>query len=199
LSNEQLMALVASGDASAENALFDRYASLVHGLVWKILGPDPDAADVVHDVFIRIYRGLRSVRDPERLSDWVVRVTTNTVTNELRKRRLRRFIPWDSSRDTEHPLDLPDLEGRELLRRTYAALEQLPPMDRVVLALRLFESGSIDEIARSCGCSTRTAKRRLQQARNRFESIASRDPLLAARIAQGAKERSQERTTTGDR
>ena len=182
-SNEQLLSLVRAGDDSAVSALHGQFAPLVNKLVWRVLGPDPDYADVVHDAFIRIYRGVKSVREASRLPDWVAQVAVNTVKNELRRRKFRRGIPWETTRENVDPSYSPDLEGLEVVRRVYRVLEQLPVTERVVLSVRLFESSSIEQIATLCECSPRTAKRRLQSARLRFERIASRDPLLATRLA----------------
>lgn len=180
--NEHLLSLVRSGDESAATALHGQFAPLVNKLVWRVLGPDPDHADVVHDAFIRIYRGVKGVREAHRLPDWVAQVAVNTVKNELRRRKLRRMIPWESTHEAVDPSYSPDLEGLEVVRHVYRVLEQLPVTERVVLSVRLFEASSIEQIASICECSTRTAKRRLQSARLRFERIASRDPLLSARL-----------------
>ncbi len=180
--NEQLLSLVRAGDKIAASALHGHFAPLVNKLVWRVLGPDSEHADIVHDAFIRIYRGVGTVREASRLPDWIAQVAVNTVRNELRRRKFRRFIPWETARDADTASYLPDLEGLELVRRVYEVLEQLPVTERVVLSVRLFEASSIEQIAALCDCSTRTAKRRLQSARLRFERIASRDPLLRARL-----------------
>jgi RNA polymerase sigma-70 factor (ECF subfamily) len=180
--NEHLLSLVRTGDESAPSALHSQFAPLVNKLVWRVLGPDPDFADVVHDAFLRIYRGVGRVREASCLPDWIAQVAVNTVRNELRRRKFRRFIPWETTRESVDPSYAPDLEGLEVVRRVYRVLEQLPVTERVVLSVRLFEASSIEQIASICDCSTRTAKRRLQGARLRFERIASRDPLLRTRL-----------------
>ena len=180
--NEHLLSLVRSGAEDAASALHGHFAPLVNKLVWRVLGPDTEHADIVHDAFIRIYRGVGSVREAARLPDWVAQVAVNTVRNELRRRKFRRFIPWETTREADNPSYSPDIEGLEVVRRVYEVLEQLPITERVVLSVRLFEASSIEQIAALCDCSTRTAKRRLQSARLRFERIAKRDPLLRARL-----------------
>ncbi len=180
--NEHLLSLVRAGDEAAASALHGQFAPLVNKLVWRVLGPDSEHADIVHDAFIRIYRGVGTVREASRLPDWIAQVAVNTVRNELRRRKLRRFIAWEATPEADNPSYSPDLEGLELVRRVYQVLEQLPVTERVVLSVRLFEASSIEQIATLCDCSTRTAKRRLQSARLRFERIAGRDPLLRARL-----------------
>src|SRR5690242_20842862 len=108
--------MVRSGEPQAILALHDQFAPLVNKLVWRVLGPDPDYADVVHDAFIRVYRGVKSVRDPNRLPDWVAQVAVNTVRNEIRRRKFRRFIPWETTHEAVDPNYHPDLEGLEVVR-----------------------------------------------------------------------------------
>jgi RNA polymerase sigma-70 factor (ECF subfamily) len=180
LTDDELLALVHRRAVGVEALLYRRFSSLVHRLVWRLLGPDTEYQDTTHDAFIRIFRGIVRLRDPSRLEDWVLRVTINTVKNEFRKRRIRRFISWDAWQDPDPlPAPHPDFEHRELLTRTYRILERLPPEERIVLTLDLFEPRSIAEIAAEVGLSTRTVKRRLRAGRARFERMSLRDPVLA--------------------
>lgn len=187
--DEQLLALVRAAAPGVESLLYERLAPLVNRLVWSILGPDSEFNDVTHEVFIRILRNIRLVRDPARLEQWAARVTINTVRNEFRRRSSRRWVFWSSDESPEH-IELPspaaDLEGRELLARAYRLLATLAPDERVVLSLALVGSNTLDAIAELTACSRSTVKRRLRRARERFIRLARRDPLLApwAAIAQ---------------
>lgn len=161
-----------------EECLFERLAPVIRRVVWTLLGPDSEHDDMMHECFIRVLRGVGKLREVDRLEDWAARVTINAVRNEVRRRRLRRWVAWNSS---EHPDSLryaPDLDGREVVARAYRALEKLPANERIILSLRLFYVGTLEEVAASAGCSTTTAKRRLRSARARFVRIAEQDTLL---------------------
>jgi RNA polymerase sigma-70 factor (ECF subfamily) len=165
---------------SEEQRLFTRVAPIVNGLVWSMLGPDSEREDIAHEAFIRIFRAHASLRQAESIDAWAARVTVNTVKNELRRRRLRRWVSFDFWND-DPPLrtHVDDVQGRELLKAAFRVLERLPTNERVALSLRFFHDVGIEEIARLSGCSLRTAKRRLTAARTQFERLARRDPLLA--------------------
>jgi len=180
---EAPLRLVADGSGERERDLIERLSPVVHKLLWTLLGPDPERDDLAHEIFIRILRGANSVRDTTRLEQWAARVTINAVKNEFRRRKLRRLLSFGTEADFEELRYHPDFEGRELLQRTFRVLESLPARERIPLTLRLFESATAEEIARVSDCSVRSVKRRLQAARNRFLSLARRDPLLAARLA----------------
>jgi RNA polymerase sigma-70 factor (ECF subfamily) len=68
--------------------------------------------------------------------------------------------------------------AREGVRRLYRALDRLDAGSRVLFVLRHVEAFELTELARAEGCSLATVKRRLARAEQRFERIASRDPLL---------------------
>lgn len=170
------------GESTAAELLYQRLAPTVNRLVWAFLGPDSERDDLVHDIFVRILRGASRVREPERLEDWAARVTLNTIKNEFRRRKFRRFLSLDFRDEGEPKNYHPDFEARELLKRTVHVLERMPVSERVPFTLQLFERTSVEEIARMCGTSERTIKRRLQAARQRFERIARHDPLLVKRL-----------------
>jgi RNA polymerase sigma-70 factor (ECF subfamily) len=174
--------VLVGSQSTREELLYARLLPVVTRLIWTFAGADPDRDDLVQDIFVRIFRGSARIRDPERIEAWAVRVTMNSVKNEFRRRKLRRWFALDASRDAE-PRCHPDFDGREVLRRTYGVLERLPTTERLVLSLRLFEEASIERIAAVCGGSERTAKRRLKSARERFVRMAERDPLLRPRVA----------------
>lgn len=175
----QLVALARARTPGIEEHLHARLAPVVNRVVWSLLGPDSEHDDVIHDVFLRILRGIVDLREADRLEQWAARVTVNTVRNELRRRRLRRWVFWNAFEDPGPLRYAPDMEGRELVARAYSALEKLPDEERVVLSLRLFHHRTLEEVAASAGCSASTAKRRLRRARERFTRIAERDELLS--------------------
>jgi RNA polymerase sigma-70 factor (ECF subfamily) len=174
---------------TADQVFFARVAPIVNGLVWSMLGPDSEREDIAHEAFIRIFRGRAALRNSDSVEAWAARVTVNTVKNELRRRRLRRWVSFDFWSD-DPPLrtHVEDLQGRELVRAAFRVLERLPTNERVALSLRLFHDVEVEEVARLTGCSLRTTKRRLSAGRAKFERLASRDSLLASWLGEKTEE-----------
>ncbi len=170
LSDAQLIAASRAGEVGFEQRLYSRLAPTVNRLVWSLLGADAEHNDVAHEAFIRIFRKIGQLQNSESLDMWAARIAINTVRNELRKRRLRRWVFWNEFEGASTLQYVVDLEGRELLRRAYAALHKLPQAERVILSLRLFETTTLEDLAAYAGCSVGTAKRRLRKAKERFLS-----------------------------
>ena len=173
-------------DASEAELLYERVAPVVNRMVWLYLATDPDRDDVAQDIFVAIVRRAASVRDPAQLEAWAARVSFNAICNLFRRRKLRRWLSLDSLEDREHPSRRVDFEGRELVQRAQRLLEELPVAERMPFTLELFGNEDQPAIARLCGCSERTVRRRLKSARARFLELARRDPALSARLEVGA-------------
>lgn len=157
---------------------------MVRRIVWRRLGDDSEANDVVQEAFVQIFRSLHQLQDAEQIEHWVARVTAHTVFKELRRRRRRlRLLPEEMAELVlERCAYTADLDGREVLRRTAHALEQLSPVHSGLLLQRSFESHTLDELAMQAGWSQSMLKRRLFRARARFERLAAADGLLRGRL-----------------
>lgn len=184
----ELLRLAQADDPRTGVLLFDRCEAQVNRLVWRVLGADDEHDDLVQQVFVALLAGLPRLRDPAALRGWVAAVTINTVRSEIRRRRVRRLLFGHDPR----ALDLAEAppasaEDRELLRRTYAALDRLPADERIAFALRFIDEQPLAEIAIACRCSLATIKRRISAAQARFHRLAARDPLLAERLQHGPR------------
>ena len=180
--------LLVPREASESELVYERVAPVVNRLVWAYLATDSERDDIAQEIFLSIVRRRGSLRDPARLEAWAARVAFNAICNAFRRRKFRRWLSLEPLRDSELPEYQVDLEGRELVARAQRILEKLPLSQRMPLTLEIFSNSSQPEIARLCGCSERTLRRRLQVARERFASFARRDPALAARLGDATTE-----------
>ncbi len=188
--DSHLLGLAQRHGAGLAAAVYDRFGDEVNRLVWRLLGPDTEHDDVVHDALVQVLSGLASVRDPLALRRWVMSVTVNTVRGHIRRRRLHRVFHQHDQVAVEEALS-PDVDhdGRELVRRTFSLMSKLPGDQRVAFVLRYIERRSLEETASLCGCSLATVKRRLRSADTRLRKMAARDPMLAPRLPEGRRRR----------
>jgi len=170
------------GDASALEALMERYASRVFRVARGIARTDADAEEVVQDVFLALARKIESFEGRAQLSTWIYRVATNAALLKRRGKRVqlevsleehlptfkedghrdgpRDYVLADWSRTPE--AELLDGEARTVLAR---AIDQLPDTYRAVLILRDVEELSNEETARILDESVGSIKSRLHRAR----------------------------------
>lgn len=145
-----------------------------------MLGPDMDLDDVVQNVFLRVFKNLHTINEPRKLENWIMRVTTYTVHQELRYRRVR-WLRYRRASELDELVDAsaPTAEELDRARCVHAALRRLPKREHLVLMLSEFEGCTRGEIAEACGTSLATVGRVLTAARARFKRIVRRDPVLA--------------------
>ncbi len=168
VSDEMLIAELASGRQDAIGALYSRYAPAVLGMAAQALDR-PAAEEIVQEVFLAVWKGSRSF-DPKRgaVRPWLLQIAHNRIANELRRRRRRPKI--DAGSDGERLTAVPDpgpgpseeiwnAYRHAALRR---ALEELPPPQRQALGLAFFDELSHDEIAEALALPLGTAKSRIR-------------------------------------
>lgn len=186
--NAELVERMRSDPVAAAPLLYARFAPPVNRLVWRLLGADPDHNDVVQQIFYRVLKQSKHLREPEKLDSWVHTIAANTVYELLRRRQVRRVFLRELP--TEAHADLVrDVEARDMLLRTKALIERLPPKERIVFVLYYVEGRTLSEIAEIRGYSLATAKRKVGRANKRFQHLLSKNPELL-RLLRGGKEES---------
>jgi RNA polymerase sigma-70 factor, ECF subfamily len=142
--------------------LFRRYSAYVARIALRLLGRDDEVDDVVQDVFLGALRGLGELRDPEAARGWLATVTVRVARRKLRIRRFRAFFHLDPGADYEELAGVAaTAEERALIARVYAILDGIPAERRIAWTLRYVEGEKLGEVARLCGCSLATVKRRI--------------------------------------
>jgi len=150
--------------------VYRRYCRYVAAVALRLDGRQTEVDDVVQEVFVEAARGIRGLRDPEAVKGWLATITVRVVRQRLRRRRMRRLFGLDASTDY---VDLVDPGAspvdRLLVRAVYRILDELPVEDRLAFTLHAIEGQKLDEVARLCGCSSSTAKRRIARAQQAIE------------------------------
>lgn len=172
------------GDERAFRDLFVRHRNDVGRIVFRVMGPSPDLEDVVQEVFVHVYRSLRSFRGEAKLSTWLHRLAVNVTLMHLRRARSRpRFAdvavpeaPQDP--DAGSPQQL--AERAERVRALYRALETLTEKKRTVFVLHDLEGLAAKDVSEIVGAPVLTVRTRLFYARREVLAALAREPSLGA-------------------
>jgi RNA polymerase sigma-70 factor (ECF subfamily) len=186
-SDEELVGELRAGSPNAATMLFDRYAVYVERLLWNVLGPEPDAEDLLQEVFLRAIVGIQGIDDPGRLRSWLTGIAVNTAREWIRRRSSRRRFLHFFAEVPEPPPVAPNEELTEATRCTFEVLSSMREDDRVMFSLRFIEGLELTEIALACDVSLSTAKRRLKSAEVHFLARAKRHEALLSWIAEGGR------------
>jgi RNA polymerase sigma factor (sigma-70 family) len=179
-----------AGDPAAAEALARRACRLALRTAAVILHSREEAADVAQDVAVEVLRSLPKLRQPDAFDAWVHRITVRHALRLLRRRRAAQAVetPLALIADADEPLapEGPDRAALVAARSTLAAaLAQLPPRQRLALALRYVHDLSDAEIAAALGCRIGTAHSLLSRGRARLRHNPKLAELAPATMAGG--------------
>jgi RNA polymerase sigma-70 factor (ECF subfamily) len=150
--------------------VYRRYCRYVGAIVLRLDGRQAEVDDLVQEVFVEAARGIRGLREPEAVKGWLATIAVRVVRGRLRVRRMRRFLGLDAAVDYAELVDpAASPVDRLLVRTVYGVLDQLAVEDRLAFTLHHVEGEKLEEVARLCGCSCSTAKRRIARAQQAIE------------------------------
>jgi len=164
-----------AGERAAFDAIVRRHQKGMWRLVRRYVKRDADAADVTQLAFVRAFRGLATFRGTASVRSWLYRIAINCALSWLRDHR--REQPSELAEDAltddnPAPAQLSAGDDRAWLRK---AIEQLPPKQKLVLELRVFDDLSFKEVAELAECSENTAKVNFHYAVKRLRDILGAD------------------------
>jgi RNA polymerase sigma-70 factor (ECF subfamily) len=171
LEDIELIEEAARGEVDALSALYDRFSGLLLTMAIRMLGDRAMAEDLVHDVFMEVWRNANRY-DPSRGSvrTWVLVRLRSRALDRLRSATARREVasddiaPREAAPEHEDPSLAPDRAA------LVACLAQLPDEQRLVLELSYFQGLSSSEIAQRMGTPLGTVKSRTAAALAKLRS-----------------------------
>lgn len=180
----ELARALIDNEPRALHVAWQRFHPLVSGIARRMLGPYGDVEDAVQEVFVRLLRGVRALREPEALRAFVITVTSRTLGHERRRQRARlgEMADVDNIESLAHAAHA-DPEAKNAWIRVQSLLGRLRARDRRAFVLYFLEGMNAPEVARTLGVSVPTARRSLGHARRRIDCWARRDPFLVDYLA----------------
>ena len=176
------------GEPWAQEETWNRFSPVVLRMAVSVLGSRSEIHDVVQEVFCRLLRKARTLRDPACLHAFVVSFAIRVLKAELHVRRVRGWLSFhDPASLPEVAADGADVEARDLLRRFYGLLARLGARERLVYTLRNVESMTIEETAEAMDLSIATVKRVQRRATQALEKLLANDRELLGLLSMGGR------------
>jgi RNA polymerase sigma-70 factor (ECF subfamily) len=173
--DRELVERFQAGERLAFDQLVRRHQKGLWHLVRRYVKRDADASDVTQQAFVRAFKGLTSFRGAASVRSWLYRIAINCALTWLRDHR--REEPTELAEDAlvdSNPAPA-RLMGDQENTRLRAAILQLPPKQKLVLELRVFDDLSFKEVAELADCSENTAKVNFHYAVKRLRDILGAD------------------------
>ncbi|MEO0312355.1 MAG: hypothetical protein RIQ89_2012 [Bacteroidota bacterium] len=177
ISEEALIKLLKEQQRSGIELLYDHYSAALYGTIFKIIGNDELAEDVLQDCFLKIWHNINSY-DPQkgRLYTWMLNVARNLAIDKVRS---KSFNNQQKNRDIDlfvNQLDNmnavnfnPDTIGIKQL------VQKLEPEYKVLIEILFFGGYSQTEAAEKLGIPLGTVKTRSRAAIMRLRTLFERE------------------------
>ena len=163
------------GDLSGASVAIQRHERMVFAAALRVLRNPADAEDAAQETFLRAHERIETLREGAALAGWLRQICVRLCIDQLRRRRPFDLGESDTEAADPRPGSPEQEELRDVLERFEAALDALPPGQRVVVLLRDVEGFSTRETAELLGLSSDAVKMRLSRARAVLRTALSED------------------------
>ncbi|MFH1379134.1 MAG: sigma-70 family RNA polymerase sigma factor [bacterium] len=174
-----LIQQAAQGDMEAFEHIYRQTSSFVYSLALRIIKNQDHAQDITQDVFIRIYKSLKSFGFKSSFKTWIYRITINTALNALAKLSKEEFkqgdydIALETVQDTPHIEE--DLHKEQNEKLITSLLDRLNPNQRICVILREIDDLSYEDIAHVLHVNINTVRSRLKRARTALLNLGKKE------------------------
>lgn len=175
------------GEDKAFDELLSRHSSRVFTYIFTTVKDEALADDLFQDVFIKVIEKLRSRKyEPTgSFAYWLTRLTHNLVIDYYRSREAEHIIEIAEDNDLENinaasvlsTFREEELVREQVLRDARHLMEALPPEQREVVYMRLYQQIPFKEIARITGVSINTSLGRMRYAVLNMRRMAAKADL----------------------
>ena len=173
---QEIIAEAADGDAEAFEKIYRAYSGFVYNVALRVVNDAGAAEEVAQDVFLTVYRKLKTFAFKSSFKTWIYRIAVNRAINHAKKRskEAERSVAFDDTMERRLAVD-PMNEHIDQAHRekvVSSLLAALNPDQRVCLVLRDLEGLSYEEIADTLETNINTVRSRLKRGRERLLALS---------------------------
>ena len=152
-----------------QETLYKRYASDMYKVCLIYAKNKSDAADILQDSFIKIFKNIKKFRFQGSLRGWIRRTVVHTAINAYNKKQrdIKLVIPMAESGEVDASIDsiIGELEANDIIK----LVNSLPQKAKEVLKLYAIEGYKHKEIAQLLGITEGTSKSQFSRAKKMLQ------------------------------
>lgn len=160
----QLVKKAQQGDDQAFLKIFQHFQDDMYRMAYVYMKNQEDALDVVQEVAYQSFKNFHTLKSPEYLKTWLMKITINSAINTINKRRKvvqlnaqhKEFIGAEMEEDIPLSVSLQDI------------MECLQEDEKSVVLLRFYQNYTFKEISQALEIPLGTAKSILYRALNKL-------------------------------
>ncbi len=164
--DDKTVAKATQGDKNAFRLIVLHYAQAVNRLAFRYTADASYAEDIAQETFIKAFQAIDRYQVKAKFSTWLLRITTNTSIDYLRK--ANRQLAHSLDDEATH-IDLQDHglgadDQLDLSRRLSHAMSDLSDVERLAVTMKHHQGFSIDETAKVLKIKNNACKQTLFRA-----------------------------------
>ena len=168
-SDNEIQARLTADDPSAVEMLWDTYAADLLGYLVSMLRSQPDAEDVLQEVFVSVVEKRRSVAEARHLKAYLFRMARNAALNGIkRSARTQKHFQESAWLVLDEVAGVAPDDREDKLP---AALEALPEEQRTVIVLKHYREKTFLEIGEYLDISEHTAASRYRYGMEKLRKV----------------------------
>jgi len=170
----QLLEQAKAGNLRAFEELVSSYEKKIYNYCLRMTNSREDAEDLTQEVFVRVYKNIKSFKGGSQLSTWIYRIAHNICIDRYRKSKASVVsLNQPKGEDDEREIDLPSgspspeehvIRG-EQQKLLLNCISRLKPEYQTVIILRDIQHFSYEEIAGILNLPLGTVKSHINRAR----------------------------------
>lgn len=145
--------------------LFAKHQNEIYAYLLRMLRDAELAADLTQDAFVKAYKAYDALEKPENARAWLYQIAHRVALDDLRRRRIVRFVPLVGEARTTSPSAERLVMDARLSGDLQRALEKIPERQRAALLLAELHDMTGLELASALGVSHVAARALLTRAR----------------------------------
>jgi RNA polymerase sigma-70 factor, ECF subfamily len=166
------MMAVAKGDLAAFDEIVLRHQNLAWGIACRFLGDEHEAENLAQEAFLRVLDTASRYRPMAAFPTYLSRIVTRLCLDHAQK---RRPAPTDNLPIIQdgNPSAAERMAVVDRNLAIHAALDRLPPAQRIAVVLRYFEGLDCRSVALAMGTTIKAVERLLSRARDALQPLLS--------------------------
>ncbi len=170
LDDNRLMAMVIRKDPRAFRIIYERYEVRIFNFIYRSTGSRELAQELLQETFVKVWKSAEMFSQQKgRFKGWLYTVALNLTRSEMSKKEYScRYSEIDDNYSGDEDMRViephSELEKEEMKLKVMRALKELPPFQREVVVMKLFEHLKFREIAEITETPVGTLKARFHRA-----------------------------------
>jgi RNA polymerase sigma factor (sigma-70 family) len=163
------------GDREAMEELVAVWEKRLFYYVRRIVDQEADAWDVMQKTWVKVFRRVKTLKDPQSFPCWLYTLTRNTALSHIRQRPGARLASDTLDQCEDLPAENDSATFFEDVEAVHDALDRISSDHREVLTLSFLEDLSVEEIGRVIGVPQGTVKSRIHYAKRALRNVMEKE------------------------